>query len=99
MLSELLAHIYATGYECTLGEAYRPPETAALYEKQGKGIKNSLHSQRLAVDLNLFRNGMFLSSTEDHRPLGEWWEKQDPLCRWGGHFSRPDGNHYEIMGP
>ena len=49
---------------------------------------------RLAIDLNLFRDGAFLQSSEDHRALGEWWEKQHPLARWGGRFM--DGNHYSL---
>lgn len=46
------------------------------------------------LDLHLFRDGKWLSSTEDHRALGEWWEQQHELCRWGGRFS--DGNHYSL---
>lgn len=81
-------------YELTFGEAYRPPETAAIYAKKGIGITNSLHTKKLAIDLNLFKNGKYLTSTESHRLLGEWWEKQHPLCRWGGRWN--DGNHYEM---
>jgi hypothetical protein len=90
----LIAHIYETGYECTLDWAYRPPEVAAMYAAQGKGAKASLHTSRLAVDLNLFKDGVYLSDTESHRPIGEWWEQQHPLCRWGGRFK--DGNHYSF---
>jgi hypothetical protein len=86
------------GFELTLGEAYRPPATAEYYEKQGKGIKGSLHIDKLAIDLNLFdTDGNFLSDTESHRPLGEWWEAleiQDITPCWGGRFG--DGNHYSF---
>ena len=82
------------GYEVTFAEAYRTPEQAAANARRGTGIKNSLHTQRLAIDLNLFRDGKYLSSTEAHRPLGEWWEKQHELARWGGRFR--DGNHYSF---
>lgn len=92
----LIAQAYWDGYEITFGEAYRPPETAALYAEQGRGIKNSLHCSRLAVDLNLFRDGKYLTDTEDYRDLGEWWEELTPLARWGGNFSRPDGNHFSF---
>ena len=94
LLAQLLLEAQMRGYEFTLGEAYRPPETAALYAKQGKGIAGSLHTSRLAIDLNLFKDGKFLSSTESHRPLGEWWESQHSLCRWGGRFR--DGGHYSL---
>lgn len=94
LVAELIRFAYAQGYELTFAEAYRSPEEAARLAKLGKGLKYSLHCDRLAIDLNLFRDGVYLSSTESHRPLGEWWEKQHPLCRWGGRFN--DGNHYSL---
>jgi hypothetical protein len=94
LVAKLLTHIYAQGYEVTFGEAWRSPEEAARLAKLGKGLANSLHIDKLAIDLNLFKDGRYLSSTEAHRPIGEWWEKQDPLCRWGGRFG--DGNHYSL---
>src|SRR3989304_164687 len=94
LVSKLIEHTYSSGYEMTFGEAWRPPETAALYAAQGKGIAGSLHTSRLAVDLNLFKDGKYLASTEAHRPLGEWWEAQHELCRWGGGVG--GGNHYAL---
>lgn len=94
LVGELIRHAYEMGYELTLDWAYRPPEVAAYYADLGIGIRSSLHTVKLAVDLNLFRDGVWLRSTEDHRPLGEWWEAQHPLCRWGGRFH--DGNHYSL---
>lgn len=87
------------GYEITFGEAYRSPEEAARLAQAGKvrAIKRSLHSDRLAIDLNLYKDGIWLMKTEDHRLLGQWWESQsDDMaeCAWGGHFG--DGNHYSI---
>lgn len=67
---------------------------------EGRGIKNSVHTLKLALDLLLFRDIDsdgdldYLTTTEAHRPLGEWWELQHPLCRWGGRFG--DGNHYSL---
>jgi len=88
----LLGCIHQHGCECTLDWAYRPPEVAAYYESIGVGIRNSLHTMKLAIDLNLFKDGVWLRSTEDHRFFGEWFEKQHPLNRWGGRWG--DGNHY-----
>ena len=48
-----------------------------------------------AIDLNLFRNGRFLSSTSSHRELGEWWMAQGEDHEWGGD-GRSDGNHYSF---
>ena len=76
---------------------YRSPEEAERLWKLGLGKKRSLHTLRLAIDLNLFKFGQYLSSTESHRPIGEWWESQSTdsyECCWGGRFG--DGNHYSI---
>lgn len=84
------------GYELTFGETYRSPAQALAMAQSGKGIRNSLHCKRLAVDLNLFRDNVFLTTSESHRPLGVHWKTLHPLARWGGDFSRPDGNHYSF---
>lgn len=97
LMAALIVHIYASGYEVTMGECWRSPAVAAANAMKGTGIKNSLHCDRLAVDLNLFKDGKFLTASDDHKPFGEWWEEQHPLCRWGGRFKdRPDGNHYSL---
>lgn len=82
------------GYAVTFGEAYRSAPEAERLAAGGRGIANSLHCDRLAVDLNLFKDGKYLSDTESHRPLGELWESFGPDYRWGGRFG--DGNHYSI---
>lgn len=94
LVGQLIERAYAMGYELTFGEAHRTQEQAALNARKGKGIRNSLHCDRLAVDLNLFINGKYVSDGDKHRPLGEWWEERHPLCRWGGRFH--DGNHYSM---
>lgn len=94
LIGTLIAFIYESGYEMTFGEAYRSPEEAARLAKLGLGIKTSLHTSRLALDVNLFKDGVYLSTEEGHRPIGEWWEHQHPLCRWGGRWG--DGNHYSL---
>ena len=92
----LIERAYSEGYELTFGDAYRSPEKAAENARGGTGIANSLHTLRLAIDLNLFRDGVWLQSTEDFRPLGEFWESLATGCCWGGRFNRPDGNHFSI---
>lgn len=94
LVAQLIQKATELGYDLTFGEAYRTPEQAILNAKAGKGIKNSVHTERLAVDLNLFKEGHFLAHTEDHRKLGEYWESLHPDCRWGGRFN--DGNHYSL---
>ena len=94
LLARLIVYAYDQGYELTCGEAWRSPEEAARLAEAGKGIAQSLHGLRLAIDLNLFRAGKYLSSTEAHADLGAYWESLHPLCRWGGRFR--DGNHYSL---
>jgi len=56
------------------------------------GIDNSLHRDRLAADLLLFRDGMYLTETADYEPMGQKWESMGGT--WGGHFK--DGNHFSL---
>ena len=91
----LLQHINAAGYACTFGDAYRSPLAfGGMGEKAPYGRYTSAHKQRLAVDLNLFKDGRYLEDTEDHRPIGEYWKALHQLNRWGGDFKNKDGNHY-----
>ena len=95
LLPRLIDKAHALGFEVRGGDLYRDPRVhGELGVKMGYGHPKSAHKQKLAIDLNLFKDGKFLSATEDHKPLGEWWELQAPDCRWGGRFN--DGNHYSI---
>lgn len=82
MVALLIQFAYELGYELTFGDAWA---------KSGHK-ENSLHYDRLAIDLNLFRDGKWLNKTEDHRALGEFWESIGGS--WGGRFG--DGNHYSL---
>lgn len=85
MVAQLIFYAYAKGYEITLGDAYA---------KTGH-IPNSFHYKRLAIDLNLFKDGVYLTKSEDHTELGEYWESIGGT--WGGRFRKKDGNHYSFM--
>lgn len=94
LIPRLIDFARSQGYEVTLGDAYRDPRCfGPVGSAMGYGNKNSRHKLRLALDLNLFKDGVYLATTEDHRCLGEYWESLAPQCRWGGRFR--DGNHYE----
>lgn len=96
LVGQLIEYIYAQGYEVSLDWCYRPPEVAAYYASIGKGIRSSLHTEHLAIDLNLFKDGVFLTAASDHKVFGEFWKTLDPFCCWGGDFATQDGNHYSI---
>lgn len=93
MLANLLDFAHARGYEFTLGDAYRDPRVhGEPGVKLGYGHPKSAHKSSLAIDLNLFKAGKYLSSTKDHEPLGLYWESIGGS--WGGRFE--DGNHYSL---
>jgi hypothetical protein len=94
-IAALIQHAYALGYELTFGDAYRDPRVHGPVGVKGSySSAGSNHKLRLAVDFNLFKDGVFLQTTEAHRPLGEYWESLGPECVWGGRWN--DGNHYSI---
>lgn len=103
-MARLINHVDAIGLSCTIGEVMRTPEQAEIYAKEGKGIKDSLHCKKLAVDLFLFNsNGKYLTEFKQYEPLGQYWESLDPKNRWGGFFrskyggSRVDCVHFEMQ--
>lgn len=93
LVALLIEHINATGYRCTLGDAYRDPRVfGQVGEHRGYGKAGSMHKLRLAIDLNLFKGDVWLRSTTDHKPIGEYWESIGGT--WGGRWG--DGNHYSL---
>lgn len=93
MVAELIRKAGDLGFQVTLGDAYRDPRVhGPMGTKMAYGRASSCHKLRLAVDLNLFKNGTYLTTTADHRPLGEWWESIGGA--WGGRFD--DANHYSL---
>ncbi len=84
------------GYAVTFGEAWRTPEQAKLNAAKGTGISSSLHIDRLAIDLNLFKDGRYITGGEGHSILGPWWKSLHRDHRWGGDFKLKDFNHYSL---
>ena len=96
-LAKLLLHIESVGLSVSIGEIERTKEQAELYAKEGKGITDSLHCKRLAADLFLFANNIYLEKKEDYEPIGKYWESLHPMNRWGGSFKRADYVHFEMQ--
>lgn len=87
----LINKAHEMGYEVTLGDAYRDPRLhGPVGTKLGYGAAYSRHKQRLAIDLNLYKNGQYLTNSKDHLPLGLFWQSIGGV--WGGY---QDGNHYQ----
>lgn len=85
LVALLILHAEQLGYRLTFGDAYRDPRCPY-------GNPKSLHHKRLAVDFNVFKDGEYLTDTEDYRELGEYWESLGGS--WGGRFG--DGNHFSM---
>jgi hypothetical protein len=84
MVALLILFATIKGYQLTFGDAWAKKDEGRPHSK------NSDHYDRLAIDLNLFKNGKYLPNTEDHKPLGDFWEFLGGT--WGGRWK--DGNHY-----
>jgi len=93
-VARLIAFIFAQGYTCTLSEAYRTKEQAEWNAQKGIGSANSLHCKRLAIDLNIFKDGVYLTKSDDYEFAGEYWYSIHEDNRWGG--AGGDGNHFSM---
>lgn len=78
----LVLFAYSKGYTLTYSDAYATDGH----------IDGSKHYDRLAVDFNLFRDGVLLTKTLDYKFLGIYWESLDPEATWGGFWN--DGCHF-----
>lgn len=95
-VSKLIAKAAELGYGVTLGEAWRTPEQAQWDADHHIGIAHSLHMERLAIDLNLFKDGVFLTTPDAYMQLGTWWKTLGAAYRYGGDFTIRDYDHFSI---
>ena len=96
-IARLIEYAVPLGYQLTFGDAYRDPRVPYGHPK-------SCHRFRLALDLNLYIDGIYV--TDSAHPawveLGNFWESLDSRARWGGKGSlHPeglvhDGNHFSF---
>ena len=84
MVATLIAWAYENGYELTWGDAYRGPSVKY-------GHPDSLHRKRLAVDLNLFIDGKFITDGTGHDKLHDFWDSIG-----GSKRIADDMNHYSL---
>lgn len=82
---KLLSFILIKGYEFTFGETTRLKSLAKVL---------SLHPDRLAIDINLFKDGVYLKDTPSYNEVGAYWISLSPYNEWGGEGKRGDGNHF-----
>ena len=86
-LKRLIEFIEKQKMMVTGGELWRTPEMQEIYLKEGKSkTKNSMHLNRLAIDLNFFtvEGEIPINKRERIKPIGDYWESLDERNFWGG---------------
>ena len=84
MVARLIEHADSLGYSMTFGHAWRSPACTV-------GSEVSLHRDRLAVDLNLFKDGVWLKDGSGHDELHVFWSSIG-----GAERIQNDLNHYSL---
>lgn len=101
-VAKLIQYIYSKGYKCTLGEVFRTREQAIINATHHVGIVNSNHCSRMAIDLNLFKDDKYITTSKEWQQFGEYWLRLNPWNEWGGQFKNTNGkiigdyNHFEM---
>lgn len=101
-LSMLIRFTYYRGWQLTLGEGKLLAERKGWLSGKLTTFRDAVHKiggkhyAGLAIDLNLFIDGQWISSG-DHpawQDLGRYWKSLDPSATWGGDFASVDVNHF-----
>lgn len=66
-------------------------DVAVAYVKR-LGNTKSFHYDSLAVDIDLYVDGVYQTDTSTHYEIGQYWKYLGGT--WGGDFKNKDGNHY-----
>jgi hypothetical protein len=83
MIAKLIIHAYELGYKIRLGEGY---------DDDGIGhTKGSTHYVKLGQDINLFKDGVYLTDGKDHNELHDYWDMLG-----GAKRIEKDLNHYSL---
>lgn len=96
--AKLIQKAVELGYQVTFAEAWRTPQQAQWNADHGSGIACSLHIERLAIDLNVFVDGVYQADDSKgcYKALGEWWKSLGADHYWGGDFKLVDLDHYSL---
>jgi len=91
-IHQLIEFAYKNGFTLTFGEVYRTQEQQKIYFDTGRSkTMNSRHLQRLAVDFNIFIDGVLINEPIKIQPLGNFWITLNLDNVWGGDWDR-DGS-------
>ena len=95
-MAKFLVWCHENGFIVFGAELFRTPEQAELYAERGIGIKNSVHTKKLALDIFRLKDGVLTWEKEDYRAMGTKWKMMDADARWGGDFRRRDAVHFSF---
>ena len=95
MMAHFIIRVYRLGYKVREGDAFRDPRLhGAIGVKKGYGHKNSCHKLKLARDLNLTKDAVYLygdAAEAAHNELHDVWDSMG-----GAKRIKHDLNHYSI---
>jgi hypothetical protein len=95
MFSMLVAHALHLGYGIRFGDLFRDPRVFGEFGvKKGYGRAYSCHKLKLAGDLNLTLDGVYLrgeAAQEAHGKLHDYWD-----LIGGSKRIKSDMNHYSL---
>ena len=108
-VGNLIMYAAKNGYKLTLGGGYRTEDQQWLYYN-GKTITdgklvdttrksktmNSKHLKRLAIDFNIFKNGVLTYDIKDVELLGRYWESLNSKNEYGGFWEWKDIPHFQM---
>jgi len=78
-ITKLMDTIYnKTGYKVNIDHSVRLP-----VDRKTDTI-SELRRAKLALNLNLFKDGVYLTKDEDYAELGQLWKSLDHRNIWGG---------------
>ena len=92
-----LLYLYAQfhGYQIRTGDVFRDPRLHGdIGEKKGYGHKNSAHKNKLAIDVNITKDGVYLqgmAAADAHNFLHNFWD-----LIGGANRIPHDLNHYSL---
>jgi hypothetical protein len=89
-IAKLILYAAEIGLPVTLGDAYRDPRVhGAMGVKIGYSLANSCHKIRLAVDLNIIKDGK-IADISEYKKLQEYWRTH----LGGSALIESDSNHF-----
>ncbi len=92
--------IDALGWKVVIGEVWRREVTQKwLFKKGWTKTLNSDHRHKLAVDLFVWIEGIFLDNAKENKEVmksaGDYWKELHPKNYWGGDYKKfVDINHF-----